>query len=125
MATFSIGSFTLDESLGLQTSGIPTATEDNNEAVRKLTSWAEDAISAIEDDGGFNPSDNVDGTVVGFEGLDSLKGEVLALKLVHSVRKLSPEEIARLAGQALELLPQANKTGTKATERTTSKTETG
>ena len=81
------------------------ATEDNNEAIRKLTSWAEDAMNGIEDGGGFDPSDDVDGTVVGFEGLDALKGEVLALKLVHSARKLSPEEVTGLAGQALELLP--------------------
>ena len=81
------------------------ATEDNNEAVRRLTSWAENAIKVIEDGGGFDPSDDVDGTVVGFEGLEALKGELLALKLVHSIRKLSREEVTRIACQALELLP--------------------
>ena len=81
------------------------ATEDNNQAARRLTSWAEEAIRAIEDGGGFNPSHDVDGTVVGSEGLEALKGEVLALKLFHSARKLPPEEVARIAGQALELLP--------------------
>ncbi len=78
---------------------------DNLQAARRLTSWAEDAISVIEDGGGFDPSDDVDGTVVGFEGLEALKGEVLALKLFHSARKLPPEEVAEIAGQALELLP--------------------
>ena len=81
------------------------ATEDNNQAARRLTSWAEDAISVIEDGGGFDPSDDVDGTVVGFEGLEALKGEVLALKLILSARKLSPEEVTRISSQALELLP--------------------
>ena len=81
------------------------ASEDNLQAARKLTSWAEDAISVIEDRGGFDPSDDVDGTVVGFEGLEALKGELLALKLFHSARNLPPEEVARIAGQALELLP--------------------
>ncbi|MCI0835120.1 MAG: helix-turn-helix transcriptional regulator [Chloroflexi bacterium] len=81
------------------------ATEDNNEAVRRLTSWAEDAIKVIEDGGGFDGSDDVDETVVGSEGLDVLKGEVLALKIIHSYRRLSPEEITEIAGQALELLP--------------------
>ena len=78
---------------------------DNLQAARRLTSWAEDAISVIEDGGGFDPSDDPDGTVVGSDGLEALKGEVLALKLIHSVRKLPPEEVAEIAGQALELLP--------------------
>ena len=81
------------------------ASEDNLQATRKLTSWAEDAISAIEDGGGFDPSDDLDGTVVGSDGLKALKGEVLALKLIHSARNLPPEEIDVIAGQALELLP--------------------
>ena len=81
------------------------ASEDNLQAARRLTSWAEDAISVIEDGGGFDPSDDVDGTVVGFEGLEALKGEMLALKLFHSARDLPPEEVARIASQALELLP--------------------
>ena len=81
------------------------ASDDNLQAARKLTSWAEDAIKTIEDGGGFDPSDDVDGTVVGPDGLQALKGEVLALKLSHSARNLPPEEIAELAAQALELLP--------------------
>ena len=79
--------------------------DDNNQAARRLTSWAEEAINAIEDGGGFIPSDDVDGTVVGAEGLEALKGEMLAMKLIHSARKLPAEEIAAIAGQALELLP--------------------
>ena len=81
------------------------ASEDNLQAARRLTSWAEDAINVIESDGGFDPSDDVDGTVVGFDGLDALKGEMLALKLFHSARTLPPEEVAGIASQALELLP--------------------
>ena len=78
---------------------------DNLQAARRLTSWAEDAIKVIEDGGGFDPSDDLDGTVVGPDGLDALKGEMLALKLMHSARKLPSEEVAAIAGQALELLP--------------------
>ena len=78
---------------------------DNLRAARRLTSWAEDAIKVIEASGGIDPSDDVDRTVVGPEGMEALKGEVLALKLFHSARKLPPEEVAAIAGQALELLP--------------------
>ena len=81
------------------------ASDDNLQAVRRLTSWAEDAIKAIEDGGGFKPSDDVDGTVVGPDGLEALKGEVLALKLMHSARNLPPEEVEEMASQVLELLP--------------------
>ena len=82
--------------------------EDNLQAARRLTSWAEDAISVIEDGGGFDPSHYVDGTVVGPNGLEALKGEVLALKLIHSARNLPPEEVAAIADQALELLPSGH-----------------
>ncbi len=85
------------------------ASDDNLQAVRRLTSWAEDAINVIEDGGGFDASDDVDGTVVGFAGLDALKGELLAMKLVHSSRKLPPEEIAEMSYQALELLPPGHR----------------
>ncbi|MCH8911722.1 MAG: helix-turn-helix transcriptional regulator [Chloroflexi bacterium] len=85
------------------------ASDDNLQAVRRLTSWAEDAINVIEDGGGFDPSDDVDGTVVGFAGLEALKGELLAMKLVHSSRKLPPEEIAEMSYQALELLPPGHR----------------
>ena len=81
------------------------ATEDNNQGARRLTSWAEDAINAIEDGGGLDPADDVDGTVVGPAGLDALRGEVLALKLIHTARNLPPQEIAAIANRALELLP--------------------
>ena len=81
------------------------ASDDNLQAARRLTSWAEDAIKLIEDGGGFDPSDDVDGTVVGPDGLQALKGEALAVRLVHSARKLPPEDVAELAGRALELLP--------------------
>jgi LuxR family maltose regulon positive regulatory protein len=80
------------------------STESNLEAARRLTSWAEDAIEGIEEGGGFDPLDDVDGTVVGSDGLDALKGEVLALKL-QTDRGLAPDEVAAIANQALELLP--------------------
>ena len=83
--------------------------ENNLQAARRLTSWAEDAIKLIEDSGGFDPSDDVDGTVVGTDGLDALKGEVLALKLVHSFRKLPPVEVAGIVDQTLELLPPGHR----------------
>ena len=85
------------------------ATDDNNQAARRLTSWAEDAISVIEGGGGFDPSDDVDMTVVGSEGLETLKGELLALKLVVSARRLPPKEIAEMVDQALELLPPGHR----------------
>ena len=84
---------------------VAMGTEDNNQAARRLTSWAEEAITAIEDAGGFDPSDDADGTVVGSEGLEALKGELLAMKVVLSARTLPPEEIAAIASQALDLLP--------------------
>ena len=85
------------------------ASEDNLQAARRLTSWAKDAINVIEDGGGFDPSDDVDGTVVGSDGLEALKGELLALKLFHSGRDLPPEEVAAIADQALELLPPGHR----------------
>ena len=78
---------------------------NNNQAARKLTAWAEEAINTIENSGGFDPSDDVNGTVVGSEGLEALKGEMLAMKLFTSGRQLPPEEIAAIAGQARKLLP--------------------
>ena len=93
--------------LALIHAAVAQVVDNNNQAARRLTSWAEEAINAIEDGGGFDPSDDVDGTVVGFDGLDALKGELLALKLVFSARNrnLPPEEIAAAASQALDLLP--------------------
>ena len=81
------------------------ASGDNLQAARRLTSWADDAISVIEDGGGLDPSDDIDGTIVGPEGLQVLKGEALALKLSHSARKLPREEVAAIVDQALKLLP--------------------
>jgi LuxR family maltose regulon positive regulatory protein len=79
--------------------------DNNNQTARKFTSWAEEAINTIENGGGFDPSDDIGGTVVGPEGLETLKSEMLALKLFTSARKMPPEEIARIAEQALKLLP--------------------
>jgi len=90
--------------LALIHASVALASDNNNQAARRLTSWAEEAINTIEDGGGFDPSDDVDGTVVGPEGLEALKGEVLALKLFTSGRNLPPEEIAAIAGQARKLL---------------------
>ncbi len=81
------------------------ASDDNLQAARRLTSWAEEAIGAIESGGEFDPKDDVNGSVVGSEGLETLRGEVLALKLFHSSRDLPPEEVATICRQALELLP--------------------
>jgi LuxR family maltose regulon positive regulatory protein len=78
--------------------------ESNLEATRRLTAWADEAIRAIEDGGGIGPVDDRDGTVVGPEGLDALKGEVLALRL-QTARDLGPAEVAAIADQALSLLP--------------------
>ena len=91
--------------LALIRAAAAVVSDDNLQDARRLTSWAEDAISVIEEGGGFDPSDDVDGTVVGAEGLEALKGELLALKLIHSSRNLPPEEVAEIARQALELLP--------------------
>ena len=83
--------------------------EDNNQNARKLASWAEEAISGIENSGGFDPKSDVNGTVVGSAGLDVLKGEFLALQLRLTSRKLSPNEVADKASQALELLPPSHR----------------
>jgi len=91
--------------LALIHASVALASDNNNQAARRLTSWAEEAINTIENGGGFDPSDDVDGTIVGSEGLEALKGEMLALKLFTSGRKLPPEEIAAIAGQARKLLP--------------------
>lgn len=81
------------------------ASDNNLQAARVFTSWVEEAISSIEVVGGLDPSDDVHGTVVGSEGLDALKGELLALKLAHSARSLPGEEVTAMAEQALRLIP--------------------
>jgi LuxR family maltose regulon positive regulatory protein len=91
--------------LALIHASVALAFDNNNQAARRLTSWAEEAITKIENSGEFDLADDIDGTVVGPEGLEALKGEMLAMKLFLSARKLLPEEIAALAGQALKLLP--------------------
>jgi len=81
-------------------------TEPNLAASRRLTSWAKDAIERIETGGGgYDPLGDVDGTIIGVEGLDALKGEVLAQTLMHSGRDLSPDEVEGMIEQALALLP--------------------
>ena len=81
------------------------AIESNLEAARRLTSWAEAAIAVIEQDGGFEASNDVDGTVIGPEGLDALNGEALALRLAHSARHLPSAEVTAIARRSLALLP--------------------
>ena len=83
-------------------------THDNNAVARRLTTWAETAIDRLENRGQSdlsNPLDDADGTIIGAEGLDALKGEVLALKLFHSSRNLTPEEMSEITARALALLP--------------------
>jgi LuxR family maltose regulon positive regulatory protein len=84
---------------------VALVSDNNNQAARRLTSWAEEAINTIESGGGFDPADDVAGTVVGPEGLEALKGEMLAMKLFLSARKLPSEEVAKIADQARKLLP--------------------
>ena len=86
------------------------ASENNLQVTRRLTAWAEEAVEAIENGGGFDPSDDIDGTVVGSDGFGALKGELLAMKLVHSARKLLPDEVAEIVDQALKLLPPGHRT---------------
>lgn len=55
---------------------VALASDNNNQAARRLTSWAEEAINTIEDGGEFDPADDIDGTIVGSEGLaNELLGE--------------------------------------------------
>jgi LuxR family maltose regulon positive regulatory protein len=93
--------------LALIHAAVALVADNNNQVARKLTSWAEEAINKIEDSGGFDPADDINGTVVGPEGLEALTGEMLAMKLFTSGRKLPPEEIAAIAGQARKLLPSS------------------
>jgi LuxR family maltose regulon positive regulatory protein len=79
--------------------------ESHNATARRLTSWAEDAVREIESHGGLAPQDDVNGTFVGPEGLDALKGELLVLKIFHSSRQMPEEEMEDTVSRALELLP--------------------
>lgn len=90
--------------LALIHASVALVADNNNQAARRLTSWAEEAINKIEGSGGFDPSNDVNRTVVGHDGLEALKGEMLAMKLFTSGRKLPPEEIAAIAEQARKLL---------------------
>jgi LuxR family maltose regulon positive regulatory protein len=80
------------------------ATGSDLQAARTYTSWAQEAIDLIEARGGLDPADDRHETVIGAEGLDALKGELLALKLAHSARNLPREEVSAMASQALSLL---------------------
>lgn len=91
--------------LALIYASIALRIDDNNQAARKLTSWADEAINTIEASGPFDPANDPGGTVVGAAGLDALKGEMLAMKLFTTARTLPAEEIAAIASQALALLP--------------------
>lgn len=92
--------------LALIYASVAMGTEPNLATARRLTSWAEDAIARIEaGGGGHDPLRDVDGTIVGPEGLDALKGEVLAQTLLHSARHRPPEDVAEMVERALALLP--------------------
>lgn len=93
--------------LALILAAMALETEDTNEVTRRLTTWAEEAINALEDHGEFGPSCDDDGSVVGPDGLDGLRGELLSLRILHSYRSLSTEEVVATAGQALSLLPHS------------------
>lgn len=91
--------------LALSHALVALASDNNNQAARRLASWVEDALNKIASGGGFDPSNDIGGTVVGLAGLEALKGEMLALKIFTSGRKLPPEEVVALAEQARDLLP--------------------
>jgi LuxR family maltose regulon positive regulatory protein len=91
--------------LALMHASVALMADNNNQAARRLTSWAEEGINKIEEGGGFDPAGDVNGTIVGPEGLEALKSEMLALKLFTSGRKLPPEEIAAIIEQARKLIP--------------------
>ncbi len=93
--------------LALLHASVALESDNNNQVARRLTFWAEEAINTIEAGGGFEPTDEVNGTVVGSEGLQALKGEMLALKLFLSARRLSAEETTAMAEQARKLLPRS------------------
>lgn len=85
------------------------ASQNTNEMARKYTGWAEEAIQRIKAQGGLDASADIGGTFVGPDGISILEGEVLTLKLMHSSRHLAREERARLATEALELLPPGSR----------------
>ena len=83
-------------------------TDHNNRAAREYSAHAEAAITQFET-GGDSTFDDINGTVIGPEGLEALKGELLALKLFHSGRNLSIEELTATGKQALDLLPRSRR----------------
>jgi len=85
------------------------ASQNTNEMARKCTGWAEDAIRRIKEEGGLDESADVGETFVGPDGIGILEGEVLTLKLMHSSRHLAEDERAKLAIEALELLPPGSR----------------
>ncbi len=90
--------------LALIQAAVALTSDNNNQVARRLTSWAEEAISKIENSGGCDVAHEVNGTVIGPEGLQALKGEMLALKLFTSARKLHPDEVVAIAEQARKLI---------------------
>lgn len=90
--------------LALIHAAVAMGIESNLASARRLTAWAAEAIAAFEA-GGFDPLDDIDGTVVGADGLDALKGEVLAQNLMHSARHLPVDEVGAMVEAALQLVP--------------------
>ncbi len=90
--------------LALIHAAVALASDNNNQVARRLTTWAEEAINKIENDGGCDAVNDVNGTVIGPEGLQALKGEMLALKLFTSARKRHPDEVVAIAEQARKLI---------------------
>ncbi len=85
------------------------ASQNTNEMPRRLTGWAEAALRGIQDRGGLDPADDIGGTFVGPDGVDILRGELLALTLMHSARSLPAEQVAEMAREARALLPAGSR----------------
>ena len=94
--------------LALMLAAVSLGTDDNNSASRSLSANAEKVIGQIEKEG-LGPEGDINGTVIGPDGIDALKGEVIALRLFHSSRTLSRDEVGRLVEQALELVPRSRR----------------
>jgi LuxR family transcriptional regulator, maltose regulon positive regulatory protein len=78
-------------------------TRPNLDYARQVIGWAESMIARIEA-GGSEPADDTGGTAPGINGLEALKGELLALQIT-TARDWSQEELNRAIDQALALLP--------------------